>query len=72
MSESRDANDPRDAMRAMRKEARAEFERAEAEQTGGQEHASGDDRAGVPAARRAQSDAEELRVDPLGSAPNGS
>ncbi len=40
MSESRDSNDPRDAMRGMRKETEAELERAEAEQTGGQEHAS--------------------------------
>ncbi len=78
MSESRDSNDPRDAMRAMRKEANAELERAEAEQTGGQEHASRDDREGVPEARRdpaleedtealdrvtrEQSDADVLRV----------
>ncbi len=63
MSESRDSNDPRDAMRAMRKEAREELERAEAEQTGGQEHASRDDRAGVPEARRdpaLEADTEEL------------
>jgi hypothetical protein len=46
MSESRDSNDPRDAMRALRKEARAELERAEAEQTGGQEHASREEREG--------------------------
>jgi hypothetical protein len=52
MSESRDSNDPRDAMRALRKEERAELERAEAEQTGGQEHASRDERAGVSDARR--------------------
>jgi hypothetical protein len=48
MSESRDSNDPRDAMRELRKEAREELERAEAEQTGGQEHASRAERAGVP------------------------
>lgn len=52
MGESRDANDPRDAMRAMRKEARAEFERDEADDTGGQEHASRADREGIPAPRR--------------------
>ncbi len=63
MSESRDSNDPRDAMRAMRKEERADLERAEAEQTGGQEHASRDDREGAPEARRdpaLEADAEEL------------
>ncbi len=38
MSESRDANDPRDLLRAMRKEARDEFEREEAGDTGGREH----------------------------------
>ncbi len=47
MSESRDANDPRDAMRALRKEERADLERAEAEQTGGQEHASRGEREGA-------------------------
>lgn len=35
MSESRDANDPRDLLRAMRKEAEGEFEAAEARDTGG-------------------------------------
>lgn len=52
MSESRDANDPRDLLRAMRKEAEREFEATEAGDTGGQEHASGEDRDGRPAARR--------------------
>ncbi len=47
MAESRDANDPRDLLRAMRKEERAEFEREEAGDTGGQEHASRDERQGV-------------------------
>jgi hypothetical protein len=47
MSESRDSNDPRDAMRRMRKEAEAEFDRAESEQTGGQEHASRAEREGA-------------------------
>ncbi len=59
MSESRDANDPRDAMRGMRKEARAEFEREEAGDTGGQEHATGADREGAPAARRPEEQAAE-------------
>ncbi len=54
MSESRDSNDPRDAMRGMRKEIEAELERAEAEQTGGQEHASRADREGLPAERRVE------------------
>jgi hypothetical protein len=40
MSESRDANDPRDLMRAMRKEEQEEFERDEANDTGGQERVS--------------------------------
>ncbi len=52
MSESRDSNDPRDAMRALRKEEREELDRAEAEQTGGQEHASRADREGSSGARR--------------------
>lgn len=53
MSESRDSNDPRDLMRGMRKEARSEFDATEASDTGGQEHASRDDRDGVGAGRRA-------------------
>jgi hypothetical protein len=52
MGESRDSNDPRDAMGAMRKEAQAEFEREEARATGGQEHASREEREGLPASRR--------------------
>ncbi len=48
MSESRDAKDPRDLLRAMNKEARAEFEGAEMTDTGGQEHASRSDREGAP------------------------
>lgn len=36
---SRDANDPRDQLRAMNKEARAEMEEDEIGQTGGQERA---------------------------------
>jgi hypothetical protein len=45
--ESRDANDPRDMMRGMRKQARAEFERTQQGDSGGQEHASRADREGV-------------------------
>src|SRR5512133_3286149 len=59
MGESRDANDPRDQLRAMNKEARAEFEDMEMTDTGGQEHASRDDREGrpeAPAERRAGAD----------------
>ena len=52
MSESRDANDPRDLLRAMNKEERAEFEGDEADDTGGQEHASGAAREGTPPGRR--------------------
>ncbi len=52
MGESRDQNDPRDLLRAMNKEERAEFEGEEAEDTGGQEHASRADREGRPAGRR--------------------
>ncbi len=50
MGESRDVDDPRDAMRGMRKEAREEFERQESGDTGGQEHASRAEREGVDAA----------------------
>jgi hypothetical protein len=56
MGTSRDANDPRDQLRAMNKEARAEFERDEVDDTGGQEHASRADREGAPARPR-QADA---------------
>jgi hypothetical protein len=49
---SRDANDPRDQLRAMNKEARAEFEGDEADDTGGRTHASEADRRGIPAAKR--------------------
>lgn len=59
MGESRDANDPRDAMRGMRKEAQAEFEREEASTTGGQEHASREEREGLPASRRHAGEREE-------------
>lgn len=40
------------------KEAQAELERAEAEQTGGQEHASRADREGAGAGRRAEGERE--------------
>ncbi len=75
MSESRDSNDPRDAMRGMRKETEAELERAETGQTGGQEHASPAHRESDAERRleeqyddalkrvtREQSDAGDLRV----------
>ncbi len=78
MGTSRDENDPRDLMRAMRKEARAEFEGEEADDTGGRLRARQDalDRRGVPAeerpveaatrdmteATRAQDDSDALRV----------
>jgi hypothetical protein len=52
MGESRDANDPRDLLRAMNKEARAEFEGEETGDTGGQEHARREDRDGDAASRR--------------------
>lgn len=84
MSESRDANDPRDALRALRKEARSEFDEAEAGDSGGQEHASERDREGVPGrertaearasgadrATRAKGDADRLRV-PRGDPATG-
>ena len=44
--ESRDARDPRDELRAMNKQARAEFEALEQGDTGGGEHASSADREG--------------------------
>jgi hypothetical protein len=75
MAESRDANDPRDQLRAMRKEARAEFEGEEARDTGGQERATPREREGdagrgpadeaTRGATRAtaeQDDADALRV----------
>jgi hypothetical protein len=63
-------------MRELQREAREEFQRTERSDTGGQEHASRDDREGIPAERRPveaatrdvdrataeQSDAERLRV----------
>ncbi len=84
MAQSGDGSDPRDVTRGMRKEVRAEFEAAEANDTGGQEHASRDDREGIPAghrprevaasgpdrATREQSDADALRV-PRGDAGTG-
>ena len=52
MAESRDANDPRDAMRGLRKEERAEFDAEEGADTGGQEHATRAEREGGGAERR--------------------
>jgi hypothetical protein len=64
MGESRDANDPRDQLRAMNKQARAEFEREEEGDTGGGEHASRAEREGVPVKRReAGSPAEPPTAD---------
>jgi hypothetical protein len=85
MGESRDANDPRDQLRAMNKEARAEFEGSEQSDTGGQEHASRADRERVPArareegaheaaaerATREQSDADRQRVSGGGDVASG-
>jgi hypothetical protein len=84
MGTSRDANDPRDELRAMNKQARGEFEREQESDTGGQEHASRADREAVPAERReveaatrdtsrttrAQDDEGALRV-PRGDAATG-
>jgi hypothetical protein len=47
MGTSRDANDPRDQLRALNKEERAEFDEAERDDTGGQEHASRAERDGA-------------------------
>ncbi|WP_041448538.1 hypothetical protein [Anaeromyxobacter sp. Fw109-5] len=52
MSESRDAKDPRDQLRAMNKQARAEFEDEEQGDTGGGEHATRAEREGGTAERR--------------------
>jgi len=52
MAESRDAKDPRDELRAMNRQAQAEFEREEEGDTGGGEHATRAEREGVPAKRR--------------------
>lgn len=59
MGESRDANDPRDLLRAMNKEARREFEGTEQADTGGQEHASRADRDRVPPRERPAADKDE-------------
>ena len=61
MAESRDANDPRDLLRALNKEERAEFEDEEAGDTGGREHASPDDLEGRPAGREARTPAERSK-----------
>ena len=68
MGTSRDANDPRDQLRAMNKEARAEFEGDEVDDTGGQEHASREDREGVPAARH---EADAATEEAAGAARQG-
>ena len=66
MGESRDANDPRDQLRGLSKEERAEFERDEANDTGGQEHASREDREGLPGGRRS---VEAAAADHAGKPP---
>jgi hypothetical protein len=83
MGESRDANDPRDQLRAMNKQARAEFEGAEQFDTGGQEHASRADRdrdrareegaheAAAERATREQSGADRQRVPAGGGVASG-
>ncbi len=58
MGESRDANDPRDAMREMTKEARAEQEGEEQRDRGGQEHASAGERQGEAASAESPAEAE--------------
>jgi hypothetical protein len=84
MGTSRDEQDPRDLMRAMNHEARAEFEAEEAHDAGGASHQSRLDREGVPGderpveaatrdateATRAQDDADPLRV-PRGEPTGG-
>lgn len=46
MATSRDANDPRDLMKGMRKETEREFESREATDSGGAEHQTPGERAG--------------------------
>jgi hypothetical protein len=84
MGERRKIDDRKGSMRELQREARAEFERAQQSDTGGQEHASRADREGIPPGRRpieaatrdarrataAQSDAERLRR-PRGDAVTG-
>jgi hypothetical protein len=84
MGERRGIDDRKGSMRELQREARAEFERAQRSDTGGQEHASRADREGIPAERRPieaatrdvdrataeQSDAERLRM-PRGDAITG-
>ncbi|BDG01129.1 hypothetical protein [Anaeromyxobacter oryzae] len=70
MGESRDANDPRDLMRAMDKETRAEFEEAEMSDTGGQEHATREDR-GQPE-RRAEERKRPGQIARATAAPDDS
>lgn len=72
---SRDANDPRDQLRAMNQRARQEMEDDEATQTGGQErpqHAAPDAEADVTRATRDQDDSGALRVPSGGDVGGGS
>lgn len=61
MGESRDVNDPRDAMRGMRKEAEVEQEWSEQHDTGGQEHATAAERRGEAASVESPDEAETAR-----------
>jgi hypothetical protein len=63
MRESRDANDPRDLLRALDKETRAQFEREEMNDTGGQEHATRADREGSAPGRDAGAPAEPTSAE---------
>lgn len=85
MAESRDANDPRGLLRALRREAQDELDRQQQHDTGGQEHASAAERRGEAAVTSSpeaetvrelarstheQSDADALAV-PRGDAATG-
>ncbi len=61
MAESRDANDPRKAMRALRREVQEELEGEQQHDTGGQEHASLAERRGEAAAAESPAEAETAR-----------
>jgi hypothetical protein len=58
MGESRDVTDPRDELRGMSKEVRAEQEGEEQHDTGGQEHASAAERRGEAASAESPDEAE--------------
>ncbi|BDG08714.1 hypothetical protein [Anaeromyxobacter paludicola] len=54
MATSRDANDPRDLMKGMRREAEREFEGSEAGDSGGVEHRGPEEQDGRPGERPPQ------------------